>query len=102
MPVCGLLHIRPLINLKQIEGVERMHSIARAVTDLALEYAGAISGEHGDGLSRSEFNEYIFGEELYGAFRELKRTFDPQNILNPGKITDAPSMVENLRFGATL
>lgn len=96
----GLLHIRPLVNLKQIQGVEQMYAIARGVTELALEYDGAISGEHGDGLSRSEFNERVFGTELYNAFRELKHTFDPQNIFNPGKITDAPKMVENLRFGA--
>lgn len=95
----GLLHIRPLIDLKQIQGVNQMHSIARAVTELALEYDGTISGEHGDGLSRSEFNERVFGTELYNAFRELKHSFDPQTIFNPGKITDAPMMVENLRFG---
>ncbi|MSP14742.1 MAG: anaerobic glycerol-3-phosphate dehydrogenase subunit C [Chloroflexi bacterium] len=96
----GLLHIRPMIDLKSTDDVGRMRSIAVAISDLVLEYGGAISGEHGDGLLRSEFNEKIFGPTLYAAFREIKRTFDPQGRLNPGKITDAQSMVENLRYGA--
>lgn len=94
----GLLHIRPLIDLKRTDDVERMRSIAHAVTDLVLEYGGAISGEHGDGLSRSEFNAKIFGPTLYQAFQDIKQTFDPQGILNPGKIINAQTMVENLRF----
>ncbi|MBI3538505.1 MAG: anaerobic glycerol-3-phosphate dehydrogenase subunit C [Chloroflexi bacterium] len=96
----GLLHIRPLINLKQVTEIEKMHSLARAISDLVMEYGGAISGEHGDGLLRSEFIEKIFGAQLYGAFKKLKHTFDPKNLLNPGKITDAQTMVENLRLGA--
>lgn len=95
----GLLHIRPMIDLKNTDDIGRMRSIAVAVSDLVLEYGGAISGEHGDGLLRSEFNQKMFGPTLYGAFRELKHTFDPQGRLNPGKITDAQSMVENLRYG---
>ncbi|MBI3913083.1 MAG: anaerobic glycerol-3-phosphate dehydrogenase subunit C [Chloroflexi bacterium] len=96
----GLLHIRPLIDLKQVTEVEKMRSISRAISDLVMEYGGAISGEHGDGLSRSEYTEKIFGAELYGAFQELKHTFDPQNLLNPGKITNSQTMIENLRFGS--
>lgn len=95
----GLLHIRPMIDLKRITEIQKMRSIAEAVMELALEYGGAISGEHGDGLSRSEFNERVFGTELYNAFREVKRTFDPKDLFNPNKITDAPPMTENLRFG---
>jgi Fe-S oxidoreductase len=70
------------------------------VADLVLEYGGALSGEHGDGLVRSPFMRQMFGPVLYEAFREVKRTFDPQGIFNPGKIVDAPPLTSNLRFGA--
>ena len=93
----GCLHIRPLINLKLAEDVERMVSIATQVSDLVLEFGGAMSGEHGDGLARSAWNEKMFGTQLYNAFREVKRAFDPKGIMNPGKIVDAPSMAESLR-----
>ncbi|PWT99779.1 MAG: hypothetical protein C5B51_26535 [Terriglobia bacterium] len=65
-----------------------------------LEYGGALSGEHGDGLVRSPFMRQMFGPVLYEAFREIKRTFDPAGIFNPGKIVDAPPMTSNLRLGA--
>ena len=61
--------------------------------------AVALSGEHGDGLVRSPFLKKMFGETLYEAFREIKRTFDPEGIFNPGKIVDAPPITSNLRFG---
>ena len=96
----GCLHVRPVVNLKTEEGVRRFEAIANAVADLALEYGGALSGEHGDGLVRSPFMEKMFGPVLYGAFRTIKRTFDPQGIFNPGKIVDAPSLTANLRYGA--
>ena len=70
------------------------------VADLVLEFGGALSGEHGDGLVRSPFMQQMFGDVLYEAFREIKRTFDPLGILNPGKIVDAPPITSNLRFGA--
>jgi Fe-S oxidoreductase len=95
----GCLHVRPVINLKTSEGVLQFESIAAEVADLVLKYGGALSGEHGDGLVRSPFQEKMFGPELYGAFRELKRTFDPHNILNPGKIVDAPPLTASLRYG---
>ena len=95
----GCLHIRPLINLKDREGVDRMVSIAEEVGDLVLEYGGSMSGEHGDGLVRSWFNRKMFGEQLYGAFREVKQAFDPNGIMNPGKIVDSQPMTENLRIG---
>ena len=85
----GCLHIRPLIDLKQAPEREKLRSIAEAVSDLVLEFGGALSGEHGDGLVRSPFNEKMFGSKLYGAFRELKRVFDPKGLLNPGKIVEA-------------
>jgi FAD/FMN-containing dehydrogenase/Fe-S oxidoreductase len=95
----GLIHVRPLINLKDAQGVARMKTIAEQVSDLVLEYGGSFSSEHGDGLVRSCFNEKMFGPQLYEAFREVKAVFDPQRLMNPGKIVDAPSMTENLRYG---
>ena len=95
----GCLHIRPLINLKDQEGVDRMVSIAEEVGDLVMEYGGSMSGEHGDGLVRSWFNRKMFGEQIYSAFRDVKQAFDPDRIMNPGKIVDAQPMTENLRIG---
>jgi FAD/FMN-containing dehydrogenase/Fe-S oxidoreductase len=95
----GCLHVRPVVNLKTEEGVRQFEAIACAVADLVLEFGGALSGEHGDGLLRSPFMEKMFGPVLYQAFREVKRAFDPQGILNPGKIVDAPPLAANLRFG---
>src|SRR5206468_2958003 len=96
----GCLHVRPVVDLKSEEGVHRFEAIAAAVADLVLKYGGALSGEHGDGLVRSPFQEKMFGPILYNAFREIKRTFDPLNLLNPGKIVDAPPLTANLRYGS--
>jgi FAD/FMN-containing dehydrogenase/Fe-S oxidoreductase len=96
----GCLHVRPVINLKTETGVRKFEEIADEVADLVLEFGGALSGEHGDGLLRSPFLSRMFGPELYGAFGEIKRTFDPLGILNPGKIVDPPPLTANLRFGA--
>ncbi len=95
----GCLHIRPLVNLKDGAEVSKMKAIADEVFELVLEFGGSMSGEHGDGLARSHFNEQLFGSELYGAFKELKAAFDPKGIMNPGKVVDAPAMTENLRYG---
>jgi FAD/FMN-containing dehydrogenase/Fe-S oxidoreductase len=95
----GCLHVRPVINLKTEAGVRTFEAIAEEVADLVLKYGGALSGEHGDGLVRSPFQEKMYGTKLYQAFRELKRTFDPLNILNPGKIVDAPPLSASLRYG---
>jgi FAD/FMN-containing dehydrogenase/Fe-S oxidoreductase len=97
----GCLHVRPVINLKTEEGVRKFESIAEEVSELVLKYGGALSGEHGDGLVRSPFQEKMYGSVLYNAFRELKSTFDPLNLLNPGKIVDAPPLSSNLRYGPT-
>lgn len=96
----GCLHVRPVVNLKTAAGVRTFEAIASEVADLVLEFGGALSGEHGDGLVRGPFMERMFGSTLYQAFREVKRTFDPEGILNPGKIVDSPPMTQNLRFGA--
>jgi len=96
----GCLHVRPVVNLKTAEGVAKFESLAKAVADLVLEFGGALSGEHGDGLVRGPFMRQMFGDTLYEAFREIKRTFDPHGIFNPGKIVDSPPLTSNLRFGA--
>ena len=95
----GCLHIRPLISLKSAEGVEKMISIGEEISDLVKEFGGSMSGEHGDGIVRGVWTEKMFGPEIYQAFRDLKSTFDPQGIMNPGKIIDCPPMRENLRYG---
>ncbi len=95
----GCLHIRPVLNLKDAADVTRMRQITEEVTDLVLEYGGALSGEHGDGLARSEWNRKMFGPVVYKAFCRVKQIFDPQQILNPGKVVAAPAMTENLRYG---
>ena len=97
----GCLHVRPVINMKSEDGVRKFEAIAAEVADLVLEFGGALSGEHGDGLVRSPFMRRMFGDLIYDAFREIKRTFDPLGILNPGKIVDAPPLASNLRFGAS-
>ena len=94
----GCMHIRPLINLKEESEKAKMVSIANAVCDLVLEFDGAMSGEHGDGLARSHFNAKLYGPALYDAFRQVKRAFDPKNLMNPGKIVDAPAMTESLKI----
>ena len=95
----GLLHNRPIVNLKSETDIQKMHDIAREVRDLLMELDGAMSGEHGDGLVRSEWIESMFGPQIYQALTEVKKAFDPSGIMNPGKIVDAPPMTENLRFG---
>jgi FAD/FMN-containing dehydrogenase/NAD-dependent dihydropyrimidine dehydrogenase PreA subunit len=95
----GCLHVRPVVNLKTVDGVQRFESIAQEIADLVLEFGGALSGEHGDGLVRGPFTQKMFGAVLYEAFRDVKRTFDPNGLFNPGKIIDSPPLSANLRFG---
>jgi len=94
----GLLHTRPILNLKDARDLDTMRRMAEEISDLVREFGGAMSGEHGDGLSRSHFNEKMFGPQLYRAFREVKAAFDPEWRMNPGKIVDAPPMTESLRY----
>ncbi len=94
----GCLHIRPLLNLKDADDVSRMRRITVQVTDLVLEFGGSLSGEHGDGLARSEWNEKMFGPAVYAAFQQIKRAFDPDGVLNPGRVVNAPPMTANLRY----
>ncbi len=96
----GCLHIRPLIDLRTVKGRDQYRSIADAVAATVKKYQGSITGEHGQGLVRGEFSEYLFGAELMEAFRQVKRAFDPENMMNPGKIIDSPPMdsAELLRY----
>jgi FAD/FMN-containing dehydrogenase/Fe-S oxidoreductase len=94
----GLIHVRPILNLKQAEDVEILQKISAEAFDLVMQYGGAWSGEHGDGLVRSYKNREFFGDRLMNAFREVKKAFDPHWLMNPGKIVDAPAMTENLRI----
>jgi FAD/FMN-containing dehydrogenase/Fe-S oxidoreductase len=95
----GCLHIRPLINLKTQTGIDAMIGITKAVAEATLRYGGALSGEHGDGLARSEWLDDTFSPGLMSAFRQLKQAADPDNILNPRNMVNAPPMSENLRYG---
>ncbi len=95
----GCLHVRPLLNLKNQTGIGTLRAVGEHACDLAVSFGGAMSGEHGDGLARSYLHPRLFGPELYGAMRQVKDLFDPDNRMNPGKIIDAPPSSENLRFG---
>jgi FAD/FMN-containing dehydrogenase/Fe-S oxidoreductase len=95
----GCLHVRPVLNLKRREDIERMRRIADRVSSLTCEFGGTISGEHGDGIVRSVWLEKMYGPRILSAFRQIKETFDPAGILNPGKIVDPLPMTENLRYG---
>src|SRR5271169_2512538 len=86
----GCLHVRPVLNLKREEGVRKMRAIAEEACALVREYKGAYSGEHGDGLVRSEWIEPMLGARIMRAFEEIKDAFDPKGLLNPGKIVRAP------------
>ncbi|MFB6136705.1 MAG: FAD-binding and (Fe-S)-binding domain-containing protein [Halobacteriaceae archaeon] len=110
----GTLHIRPILNLKEEGGVETMRAITEDVTDLVLDHGGAFSGEHGDGMARTEFTPKMYGDRLWTAFKELKTAFDPEWLMHPGNVVyrDSPDDVgpdsergvgadvrEHLRYG---
>ncbi|WP_247881125.1 FAD-binding and (Fe-S)-binding domain-containing protein [Skermanella sp. TT6] len=94
----GCLHVRPILNLKEADGARRMRAIAEEAFALVRAYKGSHSGEHGDGISRSEFHESMFGTRLVRAFEEIKDTFDPKGMMNPGKIVRAPRMDDRTLF----
>jgi Fe-S oxidoreductase len=94
----GCLHVRPVLNVKQELEVKKMRAIAEEAFAMVREYKGSHSGEHGDGLVRSEFHEAMFGERIVRAFEQVKDAFDPQGLFNPGKIVRAPRMDDRSLF----
>jgi len=94
----GCLHVRPVLNVKQELEVRKMRAIAEEAFAMVREYQGSHSGEHGDGLVRSEFHEAMFGGRIVRAFEEVKDAFDPEGLFNPGKIVRAPKMDDRSLF----
>jgi FAD/FMN-containing dehydrogenase/Fe-S oxidoreductase len=94
----GCLHVRPVLNLKLEKDVKAMRAIAEETFAMVRDYKGSHSGEHGDGIVRSEFHEAMFGDRIVADFREVKHRFDPDNVLNPGKIVDPPDMDDRTLF----
>ena len=94
----GCLHVRPVLNLRQEKDVKAMRAIAEEAFAMVRGYKGSHSGEHGDGIVRSEFHEFMFGKQLVKAFEEVKDKFDPGGLLNPGKIVRAPKFDDRTKF----
>ena len=94
----GCLHVRPILNMKNGSDVAKMRAIALEAFELVKKFSGSHSGEHGDGISRSEFNPVMFGDKLNTAFMTLKKILDPSDLFNPGKIVNAPKMDERDLF----
>jgi FAD/FMN-containing dehydrogenase/Fe-S oxidoreductase len=94
----GELHLRPIINLKTPEGNQLFRTIAEEIATLVKKYNGSLSGEHGDGRLRGEFIRRMVGDKNYELLRKIKYTWDPENIFNPNKIVDTPSMNSMLRY----
>lgn len=96
----GVIHVRPILDLRQAADIERFKRISEDTFELVKEYGGSWSGEHGDGLVRSYKLPEFFGPQVYAALKQVKQLFDPNNLMNPGKIIDAQAIDENLRYGA--
>ena len=94
----GEIHLRPIINLKTVEGNELFRTIAQEVATLVKKYQGSLSGEHGDGRLRGEFIKQMVGEKNYALLKTVKYTWDADNIFNPNKIVDTPPMNSMLRY----
>ena len=94
----GELHLRPILNLKKSEDVDLFRKITTETAELVKKYGGSFSGEHGDGIVRAEFIPLMIGEKNYELLKRIKKVFDPNNVFNKGKITDAFAMDESLRY----
>ncbi len=94
----GEIHLRPIINLKTVEGNQLFRTIAEEIATLVKKYNGSLSGEHGDGRLRGEFIKQMVGEKNYALLKEIKKIWDPENIFNPNKIVDTPGMNTMLRY----
>lgn len=97
----GVIHVRPILDLRLKEDIERLKKITDDTFELVMKYKGSWSGEHGDGLVRSAYNKRFFGDTLYNAFMDIKKCFDPKNLMNPGKIIEAQTIEHNLRYGTS-
>ena len=98
MPERGEIHLRPRLNLKLDEDIVKFEKIAWDIARLVKRYRGSLSGEHGDGRLRGQFIPFMLGDEVYSWLKQLKQTFDPKNIFNPGKIIETPKLNDNLRY----
>jgi FAD/FMN-containing dehydrogenase/Fe-S oxidoreductase len=96
----GCLHVKPVLDLQTKEGTRSLRTIAADTTSLALRLGGSMSSEHGDGIARGEWLRQTYGEDLLNGMKSLKRAADPDSLLNPGKMLDAPPMDTHLRYGA--
>jgi Fe-S oxidoreductase len=96
----GVIHVRPILNLRTQQGIDHMKQIAHEAFKLVMHYKGSWSSEHGDGLIRSSFLKEFYGDNINNLFGEIKQLFDPAGLLNPGKIVDPPPMDKDLRLGA--
>src|SRR5439155_7916700 len=94
----GCLHVRPVLNLRLEKDAKAMRAIAEEAFALVREYKGSHSGEHGDGIVRSEFNEPMFGPRIARAFEAVKDAFDPAGLLNPGRVVRPPRMDDRSLF----
>lgn len=94
----GCLHVRPILNMKEESGAKKMRAIVEETLEIVREYKGSHSGEHGDGLSRSEFHLPMFGQRMVDSFEEVKDSFDPGGTFNPGKIVRPPKMDDRSLF----
>lgn len=94
----GEIHLRPILNLKTEKGNQLFRTVAQEIATLVKKYNGSLSGEHGDGRLRGEFIKQMVGDKNYELLKEIKRSWDPENIFNPGKIVDTPPMNTMLRY----
>ena len=94
----GEIHLRPIINLKTVEGNKQFRLIAEEIATLVKKYKGSLSGEHGDGRLRGEFIKQMVGEHNYQLMKDVKRIWDPYNVFNPNKVVDTPPMDTFLRY----
>jgi FAD/FMN-containing dehydrogenase/Fe-S oxidoreductase len=90
----GCLHVRPVLDMRSESGAQKMRAIAEEACEMVRQYKGSFSGEHGDGLVRSEWIERVYGSRLAQAFAEIKSAFDPKGLMNPGKIV-APTRMDD-------
>ncbi len=97
----GELHLRPVLNMKTVDGVNQFRELAYEVAAIVKRYRGSLSGEHGDGRLRSELLQTMIGPANYRLLGRVKKIWDPENIFNPGKIVDPPSMTADLRYRPT-